>query len=90
MADSQALTPWMKGESVVSVIESKAGGLWVATTASLARINGSTFTSYEQKDGLPADELTAICEDQQRRLWIGTSHGLSLLENNRFTNPVAH
>ena len=43
--------------------------------------NWKTFTT---KDGLPANKIYAVRADGDR-VWIGTSHGLVLYENNEFT-----
>jgi ligand-binding sensor domain-containing protein len=51
----------------------------------LARYDGRTWTTYSKRDGLASNAVTCIREDSQGRLWIGTDHGLTLYDGQRFT-----
>ncbi|MCI0489048.1 MAG: diguanylate cyclase [Blastocatellia bacterium] len=44
------------------------------------------WTSYTVKDGLPHNEVTALCEDTRGNLWIGTRGGLARLAGDRFVS----
>lgn len=44
------------------------------------------FKQYNIEDGLIQSQITAITQDQQRRLWIATMGGLSCFNGNQFTN----
>ncbi len=61
------------------IIEDSQGTIWVATGNGLARydpeMNG--FYTYDQTDGLPANELRSLEEDDYGDIWIGTINGLS-------------
>jgi signal transduction histidine kinase len=48
------------------------------------RWDGLEWRLYSARDGLPADEVRAICEDVQGDLWIGTSGGLARFRNGQF------
>ncbi|MGN6554473.1 MAG: sensor histidine kinase, partial [Verrucomicrobiota bacterium] len=45
--------------------------------------------TYTIRDGLPSDSITALSEDNDGRLWIGTENGLSIFENGRFATLAA-
>jgi len=49
----------------------------------LARWNGRRFFSFGQGDGLPADAVTALAEDKDRHLWVGTEAGLAICLKGR-------
>jgi ligand-binding sensor domain-containing protein len=66
------------------------GVLWVATPNGLLRFNRESeeFTTYDQRDGLPASSVLGIVEDRNGDLWIGTDGGLSRFNprTKTFTN----
>src|SRR4029077_2904876 len=45
---------------------------------------GGRSTTFKQEDGLPSDSITALAEDHEGRLWLGTEAGLSVYANGRF------
>lgn len=46
----------------------------------------STVRNWRQQDGLPTNEITALCLDRQGYLWIATSVGLTRFDGTRFLN----
>jgi len=42
------------------------------------------WKTYSKKDGLPSDKIYAVRVDEDR-LWVGTSQGLALLEDGKWT-----
>jgi ligand-binding sensor domain-containing protein len=51
--------------------------LWVGTTNGLAEYDGSDWTVYLQRDGLPGDVILALFQDRDGVLWVGTNEGLA-------------
>ncbi|MCF8370198.1 MAG: hypothetical protein K9H64_01160, partial [Bacteroidales bacterium] len=51
--------------------------IWVATKNGISRYDGSTFTSYYKSDGLIADNITDIVEDQQNNMYFSSLYGVS-------------
>jgi len=43
-----------------------------------------SWKTYSKKDGLPSDKIYAVRVDEDR-LWVGTSQGLALLEDGKWT-----
>lgn len=56
------------------------GGLWAS------HFDGAAWTHYAQADGLAGDEVTAMAEDAQGRIWFGTPVGLSIWTGTTFFN----
>jgi ligand-binding sensor domain-containing protein len=56
------------------------GGLWASY------FDGATWSHFTQADGLAGDEVTAIAEDAQGRIWFGTPVGLSIWTGTTFFN----
>lgn len=53
--------------------------------------NLNTWAQFTTSHGLVDDQVTVLFEDKKKRLWIGTSGGLSVKEGDSFTNyTTAH
>src|SRR5258706_10642341 len=60
--------------SVISVIQTKDGYLWMGTLNGLVRFDGNrpvTFDEYNTP-GLGSDRIVRLFEDSHTNLWIGT------------------
>jgi signal transduction histidine kinase/ligand-binding sensor domain-containing protein len=69
------------GEAAFWVIhQDRHGTFWFGTRKGLVKLQGGKATRYTIKDGLPGDDVKAICETRDGRLWFGTYGGLALLE----------
>jgi ligand-binding sensor domain-containing protein/signal transduction histidine kinase len=64
-----------------AIHQDRQGILWFATRRGLVQFQDGKATRYTTKDGLPGDDVKAICETRDGRLWFGTYGGLALLEN---------
>jgi ligand-binding sensor domain-containing protein/signal transduction histidine kinase len=57
--------------TVLSVIQSRDGYLWVGTLHGLARFDGLHFTAFDEKD-LAGSRIFNLFEDSRTNLWVGT------------------
>ena len=59
--------------------------LWVATANGLVRFDREReqFTTYDERDGLPASAVNGILEDRDGKLWVSTAGGLSRFDPAR-------
>ncbi len=64
------------------------GGVWLGGIGA-SHYDGRRWTHYTQADGLAGDEITAIAEDNQGRIWFGTRTGLSIWTGTTFFNLTA-
>jgi ligand-binding sensor domain-containing protein/signal transduction histidine kinase len=76
--------PAITGEVKALLVDSH-GILWAGTSgAGLARCQNGVFTFLKKADGLAGDYVTALCEDAEGSLWVGTREGLSQLTDLKF------
>jgi signal transduction histidine kinase/ligand-binding sensor domain-containing protein len=76
------------GSSFLAIDHS--GRLWVATANGLVHFDRESeqFTSYDERNGLPASVVHGILEDHDGKLWVSTAGGLSRFDpaTKTFTN----
>lgn len=63
-----------------AIHQDRQGSLWFALRKGLVQFQDGKATRYTTRDGLPGDDVKAICETRDGRLWFGTYAGLALLE----------
>jgi ligand-binding sensor domain-containing protein/signal transduction histidine kinase len=72
--------------SVISVIQTKDGYLWLGTLNGLVRFDGNSFTKFNENNtpGLPSSRIVYLFEDSRTNLWIGTeTAGIALLKDGK-------
>lgn len=71
----------LPGNTVNCLLRTLDGFLWVGTEAGLARFDGATFMTIELPGSLNSvsNRITALGEDEQRNLWVGTGKGVCVL-----------
>lgn len=64
-----------------SLLLDSRGILWMGTTDGLIswKMNNGRIKAFTKENGLPANYITAICEDLSGQIWIGTCNGLSYI-----------
>jgi len=74
----------LPSDNVEQVFQDSEGYLWFATRNGLARYDGFGMEVYKSDmrngDMLTNNSITALAEDRQHRLWIGTPDGLNVFE----------
>ncbi len=74
------------GKNTYNVIrETRDGALWFGTEAGIVKLHRGEKTVYDQRSGLPGDEIKDIYEDEGGALWIAAYGGLAKFENGQFT-----
>jgi ligand-binding sensor domain-containing protein/signal transduction histidine kinase len=63
--------------SVRQVVQGRDGYLWLGTPNGLVRFDGVRFTVFNRRNttGMADDEIQALFEDTQGRIWFGTRTG---------------
>lgn len=83
--DQYSLRAWGKREGVPSswvhaILPSRTGYLWLATPDGLLRFDGVRFAVYNRltSPGLLSENVLAVHEGRDGRLWVGTFRGLAV------------
>ncbi|HMA00618.1 MAG TPA: two-component regulator propeller domain-containing protein [Steroidobacteraceae bacterium] len=80
----RSLLPISGPVSVHLLFEDRAGSLWVATeTQGVFVIDAHGTRHLGKADGLPADWVVAIHEDDRGAVWLGTTDGLALWRDGK-------
>lgn len=65
------------------IYKDSEGFMWFATWAGLDRYDGYTFTHYSHHDKtepITSNFVKVICEDNFKRLWLGTEEGINIFD----------
>ncbi|MCA8969644.1 MAG: hypothetical protein KDC95_07670 [Planctomycetes bacterium] len=67
----------LPANTVIEAVQTFDGYLWAATLGGLVRFDGQSFENLSTGDGdmLPSHLVTALFEDHEHTLWVGTRHG---------------
>ncbi|TNE56484.1 MAG: hypothetical protein EP344_12430 [Bacteroidetes bacterium] len=58
---------------VTELLEDAHGNIWICRDGyGVCKYDGTTFTSFSKKDGLPSNNVQAIAEDRQGNIWFGS------------------
>lgn len=78
----------LPGESINAIKYNSADGLfWVGTAlhgVASVDVPNSTWTHYEQTQGLPSSVINSIAVDQSGVVWVATNEGIAKKEGSRF------
>jgi ligand-binding sensor domain-containing protein/signal transduction histidine kinase len=75
--------------SVISIIQTRDGYLWLGTLNGLVRFDGSRFKVFDENNtpGLGSGRIVRLFEDSHTNFWVGTdTAGVELIENGRVKN----
>ena|GEM_PF-3124498 len=73
--------------SVMSIVQTRDGYLWLGTQEGLARFDGVRFVAFNQANtpALRSNHVQTLVEDGEGQLWIGTyGGGLTRMKDGRF------
>lgn len=72
--------------SVITMLKTRDGYLWLGTLNGLVRFDGSRFTVFDESNtpGLNSSRIVHLFEDSQKNLWIGTeTDGAALVKDGQ-------
>jgi ligand-binding sensor domain-containing protein/signal transduction histidine kinase len=75
--------------SVISVIQTRDGYLWLGTLNGLVRFDGSRFAIFNENNtpGLGSDRIVYLFEDSRTNLWVGTdTAGFAMITGGTIKN----
>jgi ligand-binding sensor domain-containing protein len=63
--------------SVVDILQTRDGYLWLATYGGLVRFDGARFVVFDRTiEGIRSQRIQALFEDSKGTLWAGTDDGM--------------
>lgn len=72
---------------IVALLVDHDGNVWCGTWGGgLSKFDGKSWTVYTVTDGLPANHIFMLHEDDSNRIVVGTSNGISLFDGKQFKN----
>ena len=76
--------------TVLRLVQTADGSLWIGTGFGLVRFDGRRFTAYKRAThpGLPSDNVAALAVEGEV-LWVGTAAGLARLERGELVRVTA-
>lgn len=79
-----AETEGLSDLNVNSMLQDRAGFLWVATKNGLFRFDGHRFRRYGVESGMPSSEVWTLLETSNGTLWVVTRGGVARRVNDGF------
>ncbi len=77
------------GEFVHCILTDHAGVLWVGTLSGVFRVENGVATHYTTENGLPANRVWTLLEDEDHTILMGTDGGLTRFDGMQF-HPLQH
>ena len=72
---------------VTGFTEDRNGNIWIATYGGgVVRYDGENLRVFDETDGLQDNKVYTFLEDSRGQFWIGTREGISIYEQERFTD----
>jgi ligand-binding sensor domain-containing protein len=92
--DNYSVEKGLSASTVLDLIQSSDGFMWIATAEGLNRYDGHSFTVFRSRPqattGLQDNYLTALAEDRLRRIWIGANDGSITLYDGPGARFIRH
>ena len=89
IVDAWSTEEGLPQSSVISVIQTRDGYLWLGTLNGLVRFDGNHFTVFDENNtpGLNSDRIIYLFEDSHTNLWVGTdTTGVGLVQDGKIKN----
>jgi len=72
-----------------ALYEDERGVLWIGNRGCLETWDGTKFKRFTARNGLPSDDVDALCGGDNGSVWIGTVGGLTRWQDGKFENLAA-
>src|SRR5688500_13138640 len=83
------IEPGLSQSTVQAILQDHLGFFWFGTGEGLNRYDGYAFVVFRHDaadpKSLPDDMVSALHEDKEKRIWVGTQHGLALFDRQTET-----
>jgi ligand-binding sensor domain-containing protein len=75
--------------NILAAVAKADGTAWFGTDRGVSRFDGTTWTTFTVRDGLPANTVTALALAPNGGVWAATPKGLAVFGQERWTT-LAH
>lgn len=73
----------LPSDRIRSILQRRNGDIWIGTRFNgIAVYRNGTFTTIDARHGLLNNAVWELCEDEEGRVWVGTSLGLQYVETD--------
>jgi len=73
--------------SIWSIFQDRESNMWFTSDQNgISKLVSERFYIYNTKDGLVKDEIKHIYQNKNGDYWLGTSNGISVEKNGKYTN----
>src|SRR5450432_2311624 len=89
IVDSKNNEQGLPQSSVISIIQTRDGYLWLGTLNGLVRFDGNRFAIFDENNtpGLNSDRIVFLFEDSRTNLWVGMEpYGLAVIQDGVIKN----
>ncbi|HEY0824710.1 MAG TPA: two-component regulator propeller domain-containing protein [Ramlibacter sp.] len=74
---------------IVAINADPDGSVWVGTWGGgLAHFDGTKFTNYTTRDGLPGNHVFMLHRTPAGEMWVGTNAGMARMKDGKFETPL--
>ncbi len=81
--DSWTTENGLPQNSVVDILQTRDGYLWLATYGGLVRFDGARFVVFDRStEGIKSQRMQSLLEDSKGTLWAGTDDGMLIRYRN--------
>lgn len=74
-------------DQINGIIRAHDGTIWVASNGGVSRFVQGSWIDNSIEEGLPNATARQVYEDRRGRIWVGTTHGLTLFHPEADTDP---
>ncbi|MCR4416948.1 MAG: hypothetical protein NUV92_04305 [Ignavibacteria bacterium] len=86
--DYYSIDDVLPGNEVNALQITQSNDIYIGTDNGLVKISNNSILVLRTGNGLINNYITALSEDDEGRIWIGTKKGLSSFKNGRFNNFI--
>lgn len=89
---NQHKTQELKKQTLYTLYKDHRNILWLGGTQGLSywNMNNDSIYHIDHSNGLPANLVTAICEDNNHQMWIGTCNGITRINLTQKSPSVSN
>ncbi len=77
--------PMLADANIHGILHLPDDTVWIASSLGAVRVAGGHARHFRVADGLPSDDVQAVCRDSSEAIWLATARGLARYDGERWT-----